>query len=132
MSAGAAKVRISFDAWQEGLVEPTEHLVEVVGRKLRRIVAAEDLIEGSHDYKAAVAVFESFPRDELFQATWTELRTEVMAVLQADETHIVDVRVVAATNVDLKAKIETGEFRRDLPKTMVGKILRRALKDHPA
>jgi DNA-binding NtrC family response regulator len=32
----------------------------------------------------------------------------------ADETHIVDVRVVAATNVDLKAKIETGEFRRDL------------------
>jgi long-chain acyl-CoA synthetase len=24
------------------------------------------------------------------------------------------------------------EFRRDLPKTMVGKILRRALKDHPA
>ncbi|MDX6567950.1 MAG: glutamate dehydrogenase, partial [Gaiellales bacterium] len=36
-------------------------------RKLRRIVAAEDLIEGSHDYKATVAVFESFPRDELFQ-----------------------------------------------------------------
>ncbi len=32
----------------------------------------------------------------------------------ADETHIVDVRVVAATNVDLKAKIESGEFRRDL------------------
>jgi two-component system response regulator HydG len=32
----------------------------------------------------------------------------------ADETHLVDVRVVAATNVDLKAKIETGEFRRDL------------------
>ncbi len=32
----------------------------------------------------------------------------------ADETHTVDVRVVAATNVDLKAKIESGEFRRDL------------------
>jgi DNA-binding NtrC family response regulator len=32
----------------------------------------------------------------------------------ADEPHQVDVRVVAATNVDLKAKIETGEFRRDL------------------
>jgi glutamate dehydrogenase len=60
-------------------------------RKLRRIVSAEDLIEGSHDYKATVAVFESFPRDELFQAGWAQLRSEVMAVLQADEAHIVSV-----------------------------------------
>jgi glutamate dehydrogenase len=60
-------------------------------RKLRRIVAAEDLIEGSHDYKATVAVFESFPRDELFQAGWAELRGEVTAVLEADEAHIVSV-----------------------------------------
>ena len=50
-------------------------------RKLRSIVAAEDLIEGSHDYKATVSVFESFPRDELFQAGSAELRAEVMAVL---------------------------------------------------
>jgi glutamate dehydrogenase len=60
-------------------------------RKLRRIVAAEDLIEGSHDYKATVSVFESFPRDELFQAGWAELRGEVMAVLQADEARAVSV-----------------------------------------
>ena len=26
----------------------------------------EDLFPGSHDYKAAVAIFESFPKDELF------------------------------------------------------------------
>jgi len=32
----------------------------------------------------------------------------------ADESHTVDVRVIAATNVDLKAKLESGEFRRDL------------------
>ncbi len=32
----------------------------------------------------------------------------------ADEVKSVDVRVLAATNVDLKAKIESGEFRRDL------------------
>ena len=37
-------------------------------RKLRRILATEDLIEGSHDYKAAVSLFESFPKDELFAA----------------------------------------------------------------
>jgi two-component system response regulator HydG len=32
----------------------------------------------------------------------------------SDETKYVDVRVLAATNVDLKSKIETGEFRKDL------------------
>ncbi len=32
----------------------------------------------------------------------------------SDETKSVDVRVLAATNVDLKSKIERGEFRRDL------------------
>ena len=32
----------------------------------------------------------------------------------ADETRTVDVRVLAATNVDLKARIQTGEFRPDL------------------
>ena len=34
-----------------------------------QITAAEDLIPGSYDYKAVVALFESFPKDELFQAT---------------------------------------------------------------
>ena len=43
-------------------------------RKLQAIVEAEGLIEGSHDYKATVAAFESFPRDELFQAPVEELR----------------------------------------------------------
>ena len=37
-------------------------------RKLRQILRREDLIEGSHDYKAAVALFDSFPKDELFAA----------------------------------------------------------------
>ena len=32
----------------------------------------------------------------------------------ADEARVVDVRVLAATNVDLKARAETGEFRKDL------------------
>ena len=40
----------------------------LLNRKLRQILRSEDLIEGSHDYKAAVSLFDSFPKDELFAA----------------------------------------------------------------
>ncbi len=40
-------------------------------RKLRQILRSEDLIEGSHDYKASVSLFDSFPKDELFAASTT-------------------------------------------------------------
>ena len=53
--------------------------------KLEQILAAEDLIPGSHDYKAAVELFESFPKDELFQASAEELRQLVVGLLQLEK-----------------------------------------------
>ncbi|MEA2135489.1 MAG: glutamate dehydrogenase [Solirubrobacteraceae bacterium] len=50
-------------------------------RKLRQILRSEDLIEGSHDYKAAVSLFDSFPKDELFAAGTDDLRGAVVALL---------------------------------------------------
>ena len=50
-------------------------------RKLRQILRSEDLIEGSHDYKAAVSLFDSFPKDELFAASTDDLRGAVVALL---------------------------------------------------
>ena len=52
-------------------------------RKLRRSSRAEDLIEGSHDYKAAVSLFDSFPKDELLAAPIDDLRRAVVALLGA-------------------------------------------------
>ena len=40
----------------------------LLGRKLRQCLEGLGLIEGSHDYKAAVALFDTFPKDELFAA----------------------------------------------------------------
>ncbi len=54
-------------------------------RKLQQILAAEDLFEGSHDYKAVVSIFESFPKDELFAATPEEIRTQVTGLLALQE-----------------------------------------------
>lgn len=53
----------------------------VVAAKLRQILAAEDLVEGSHDYRAAVSLFSSFPKDELFAAPTEDLRRAIVALL---------------------------------------------------
>ena len=53
--------------------------------KLEQIIAAEDLIPGSHDYKQVIELFESFPRDELFQASTEELRRLVVGLLQLEK-----------------------------------------------
>ena len=50
-------------------------------RKLRQALDAEDLIEGSHDYKAAVSLFDSFPKEELFAAPVDDLRRAVVALI---------------------------------------------------
>ena len=62
-------------------------------RKLQAIIEAEGLIEGSHDYKATVAAFESFPRDELFQAPVEALRAEIVAAARAEEAQRVTLTV---------------------------------------
>jgi glutamate dehydrogenase len=53
--------------------------------KLEQLIAAEDLVPGSHDYKQVVELFESFPRDELFQASSEELRQLVVGLLQLEK-----------------------------------------------
>jgi glutamate dehydrogenase len=50
-------------------------------RKLRLILDAEDLIDGSHDAKAAITIFDGFPKGELFAAPVEDLRTTVSALL---------------------------------------------------
>jgi len=58
----------------------------VLHRKLRRVLESEDLIEGSHDYKSAVALFDTFPKDELFAAPVDDLRRAVVALLELEGT----------------------------------------------
>ena len=53
----------------------------ILQRKLRQVLEGEDLIEGSHDYKAAIALFDSFPKDELFAAGPEQLRGALVVLL---------------------------------------------------
>ncbi|HKX75716.1 MAG TPA: NAD-glutamate dehydrogenase [Acidimicrobiia bacterium] len=70
----------------KAFMEPAGH-VPILRRKLAEIVATEDLIEGSHDHKAVIELFESFSKHDLFSAPVEELRHEIMGLLALQETH---------------------------------------------
>lgn len=57
----------------------------VLRKKLDELSAAEDLIEGSHDHKAIVSLFESFPKDDLFGLSVEDLRGLLMGLLAVGE-----------------------------------------------
>ncbi len=60
--------------------------VPLLEHKLQQIVEAEDLIEGTHDHKATVEIFETFPKEELFSAPVEELRRSVIGLVQLRES----------------------------------------------
>ncbi len=59
--------------------------VPIARRKLQQVLAAEDLVPGSHDYKVAVALVENFPLDELLSATPDTLRGTIVQLLELQE-----------------------------------------------
>ncbi|MGZ4275120.1 MAG: NAD-glutamate dehydrogenase [Solirubrobacteraceae bacterium] len=59
----------------------------LLGGKLRRILAAEDLVAGSHDDKAARALFDSFPKAELLAAPTADLRRAIVALMGLPADH---------------------------------------------
>ena len=59
--------------------------IPLLRRKLAEITSGEDLIEGSHDHKAIVALMESFPKDELFGLPTTDLHKVLMGLLVLQE-----------------------------------------------
>ena len=58
----------------------------VLRRKLDDLSSMEDLIEGSHDHKAIVSLFESFPKDDLFALPVADLRRLLTGLLDIGET----------------------------------------------
>ncbi len=59
--------------------------IPYLGDKLRRITESSSFSKGSHDYKAMQHFLETYPRDELIQATEAELLATCKAVLKLEE-----------------------------------------------
>ena len=54
-------------------------------RKLHHILLAEDLIEGSHDHKAMIELFETFSKHDLFASSTEELQGVLGGLLKLQE-----------------------------------------------
>jgi glutamate dehydrogenase len=80
VGAGEREARVIGLFTSRALSEPAME-TPLLERKLARVLDAEELIEGSHDQKAAVTLFESFPRDELFAWSESELRRAIGVLL---------------------------------------------------
>ena len=70
----------------------------LLGRKLRQCLDGLGLIEGSHDYKAAVALFDTFPKDELFAAPAENLHGALRSLLALEGTR--KVRLLGRRDAD--------------------------------
>jgi glutamate dehydrogenase len=58
--------------------------IPVLRRKLQQVLDLQDVIEGSHDYKSIIQLFETFPKDDLF-ATAVEPLSETLGELVETE-----------------------------------------------
>jgi glutamate dehydrogenase len=100
----------------------------LVHHKLDQILVAEDLIPGSHDYKAITELFESFPKDELFQASAQELRGTVVGLLQ-EEKHggfrVLVRRDLFGRHVSIVVGVPRDRFTAALRKALQGMFLAR-------
>ncbi|MGZ5300547.1 MAG: NAD-glutamate dehydrogenase [Actinomycetota bacterium] len=89
--------------------------------KLEQVLTAEDLIPGSHDYKSATTLFESFPKDELFQASAGELRRLISGLLQLERHGGIRVLVrrdLYGRSISIVVALPRDRFNADLRKSL--------------
>ncbi|MCW3002715.1 MAG: NAD-specific glutamate dehydrogenase, large form [Conexibacter sp.] len=102
--AGEARLLGLFTSRAYGEPASTTPLLR---RKLRQILDAEDLIDGSHDSKAAIALFDGYPKGELFAAPVDDLRQQLAALLSLhpDEVRLLGRRARDGRGASLVASL---------------------------
>lgn len=81
-AAGEARLLGLFTS--RAIATPADRM-PLLRRRLARILEAEDLVEGSHDYRTVISIFDGFPKQELLSAPEDELRRRVMELLALQE-----------------------------------------------
>ncbi|MDJ0664733.1 MAG: NAD-glutamate dehydrogenase [Acidimicrobiia bacterium] len=95
--------------------------VPLLDHKLKQIVEQEDLIEGTHDHKVTVEIFESFPKEVLFSSRVSDLRRDVAALVQLRESEHVKLfvrRDLLNRSVAIVVALPRDRFNADLRKQL--------------
>ncbi len=61
--------------------------IPILRRKLQRVLEIDNAIEGSHDYKQIVSIFNSMPREELFWSEADALQKDIRAIMAVQRQH---------------------------------------------
>src|SRR5262245_1197479 len=67
--------------------------IPLLRRSLRQVLAAEQVVPGSHDYKEIVAIFNALPKPALFAGTPADIREQIRTIMEASRTDDVVVAV---------------------------------------
>ncbi|MCA1713504.1 MAG: NAD-glutamate dehydrogenase, partial [Actinobacteria bacterium] len=67
--------------------------VPVLRRKLAHVLEREDIVQGSHDERTFVSLFEALPKDELFEADLDTLHATLLQLFEAEERREVRLQV---------------------------------------
>ncbi|WP_163934993.1 NAD-glutamate dehydrogenase [Paraferrimonas sp. SM1919] len=71
--------------YSSSLYNSSPRVIPLLNSKLERIMAQSGLTPYSHDYKALLNILETYPRDELIQATETELAQISRGILKMQD-----------------------------------------------
>jgi len=91
--------------------------IPILRRKLERILANSGSQPGSHDYKEMITIFNSMPKEDLFQASAEELEHEMQTLLTllfADEVHVTLRPDPLARGVSVMTILPRGRFSVDV------------------
>lgn len=108
-------------------MEPASQ-VPILRQKLQEIVEAEDLIDGSHDHKAVVQLFEGFSKHDLFTAPTPALRRDLMSLLALQEQQHVRLMVrrdLLQRSVSILVALPRDRFNAALRKSLQQMFLER-------
>ncbi|WP_205698973.1 NAD-glutamate dehydrogenase domain-containing protein [Conexibacter sp. SYSU D00693] len=100
----------------------------LLAEKLRHVLEAEDLVEGSHDFKAAVHLFDTFPKDELFASDAEQLRRaiSVLLSLRGSDVRLLGRRAATGHDAAFIAALPRPSYGPEVREGIV-ELLRRAL-----